>query len=73
VHAAADGHRVLLHRLEETRLRLGRRPVDLVGEDELTEDRTRNEARARAPLVVMDEDTLPVTSAGIRSGVNWIR
>ena len=40
---------VFLHRLEEGRLRLGRRPVDLVRENDVCEDWSRNEANvARA-------------------------
>jgi hypothetical protein len=34
---------VLLHRLEQRRLRLGRRAVDLVGEDDVGEDRAGRE------------------------------
>ena len=34
---------VLLHGLEQRRLRLGRRPVDLVGEDDVGEDGARRE------------------------------
>ena len=36
-----DGDRVLGHRLEQRALRLGRGAVNLVGQDELTEDRPR--------------------------------
>ena len=36
---AADRHLLLLHRLEQRRLHLGRRAVDLVGEDDVGEDR----------------------------------
>ena len=55
------GHRVgrpvdrrlaLLHALEEARLRLGRRPVDLVGEDDLGHDRARPELELLVLLVV---------------------
>jgi hypothetical protein len=42
-------HAVLLHRLEERRLRLGRRAVDLVGEDDVREDRAAHEAEHAAP------------------------
>src|SRR5581483_11382491 len=45
-------HLVLLHRLEQRRLRLRRRAVDLVGEDELREHRTRMELEGRAVAVV---------------------
>ena len=36
---AVDGHLALLHRLEQRRLGLGRRAVDLVGEQEVGEHR----------------------------------
>ena len=36
----ADGHLTFLHRLEKSRLYLCRRTVDLVGKDEISEDRT---------------------------------
>ena len=36
---AVDRHLVFLHRLEQRRLRLGRRAVDLVGEDHVRENR----------------------------------
>ena len=36
---AADRDLILLHRLEQRRLRLRRRAVDLVGEDDVREDR----------------------------------
>jgi hypothetical protein len=41
---AARGDPVLLHRLQQRRLRLGRRAVDLVGEQEVGEDRALDEA-----------------------------
>ena len=40
---AADGHLPLLHRLEQGGLRLGRRAVDLVGQDDVGEDRPPQE------------------------------
>ena len=47
------GDVVLLHRLEQRRLRLRRRAVDLVGEDDLREDRPGHEPQhARAVLLV---------------------
>ena len=66
---------VLLHRLEQRRLRLRRRAVDFVGEDDVGEDR----ARARTPSAggpVAGSSwmrSVPVMSDGIRSGVNWMR
>ncbi len=44
VRLAGRGHRVLLHRLEERRLRLRRGAVDLVGEHDVREDRALHEA-----------------------------
>ena len=46
---------MLLHRLEQARLGLGRRAVDLVGQDEVGEDRARLEAED-ALAVLLDED-----------------
>jgi hypothetical protein len=40
---AADGHLMLLHRFEQRRLGLGRRAVDLVGENHVAEDRAFQE------------------------------
>ncbi len=52
---AGGGDVVLLHRLEQRRLRLRRRAVDLVGEDDLREDRPLHEPQpARAPFFVED-------------------
>ena len=44
VDRAADGDAVLLHRLQQGRLRLRRGPVDFVGQDDLGEDRAGLEA-----------------------------
>ena len=41
---AADRHLIFLHRLEQRGLRLGRRAVDLVGQDDVREDRAADEA-----------------------------
>ena len=43
VGLAVDGHLALLHRLEQRRLRLGGRAVDLVGQQDLREQRARAE------------------------------
>ena len=45
---AVDRHLILLHRLEQRRLRLWRRAVDLVGEDHVRENRPGNEANLTA-------------------------
>ena len=50
-----DRDLVLLHRLEQAGLGLRRRPVDLVGEDEVGEDRARLEAEDPA-ATLLDED-----------------
>jgi hypothetical protein len=53
VPLAADRHLVLLHRLQEGRLGLGRRAVDLVGQNHVGKDRSRQEAElARAGRLI---------------------
>ena len=49
---ALDGDLPLLHRLEQRGLGLGRRPVDLVGEQQPGEQRAAPELELRGPLVV---------------------
>ena len=52
----ADGDAPLLHRLKERGLRLRRGAVDLVGQDQVVEDRARQEAHATtdvAPRVLL--------------------
>ena len=49
---AVDRRLALLHALEQARLRLGRRAVDLVGEHDLAEDRARPELELLRLLVV---------------------
>ena len=74
VDRAGRGDRAFLHRFEQGRLRLRRGAVDFVGQQELGEDRPRPELEfvaARSALVVMIR--VPMMSAGIRSGVNWMR
>ena len=48
-----DRHLALLHRLEQRRLGLGRRPVDLVGEQQVGEDRAL--AEAQLALLAVDD------------------
>jgi hypothetical protein len=43
VRLAGDGHFPLLHGLQQGRLRLGRRAVDLVGQHDIGEDRPADE------------------------------
>ena len=43
IRAALHGHAVLLHGFEQRRLRLGRRAVDFVGQDDVREDRAGRE------------------------------
>ena len=68
---AVDRDLPLLHRLEQRRLGLGRRAVDLVGEQQVGEDRTLAEATARRGGLSITIE--PVMSPGIRSGVNCTR
>ena len=68
---AVDGDLALLHRLEQRRLGLRRGAVDLVGEEQVREDRARAGTRS-SPCAGSKTDE-PVTSDGIRSGVNWMR
>ena len=70
--AAGDG--AFLHGFEQRGLRLGRGAIDLVGQHQVGEDRAGLEAqslarRARRSRSIM----LPTMSAGMRSGVNWMR
>ena len=46
---------VLLHRLEQRRLRLRRRPVDLVGQQDLREDRPFHEAKAAVAVGLVED------------------
>jgi hypothetical protein len=74
VRRAAGGDLALLHRLEQRGLRLGRGPVDLVGEHDVGEDRPALEleeplARGGSSSIT----SVPVMSDGMRSGVNWMR
>ncbi len=55
IGAPLDRDAVLLHRLEQRRLRLRRRAVDLVGEHDVGEDR----ARARTPSAAGRSSCLP--------------
>ncbi len=48
VTSPPDGDLVLLHRLEQRRLRLGRRAVDLVGQNHVGEHRARDELASGA-------------------------
>ena len=70
--SAGHGHRLLLHGLEQGRLRLGRRPVDLVGQHEVGENRPPLELEPAAASGDSSKTLVPIRSAGIRSGVNWI-
>jgi hypothetical protein len=60
VGLALHGHAVLLHRLQEGGLRLGRRAVDLVGQDDVAEDRAGHEDEmAAAGLGILLDDVGP--------------
>ena len=67
-----DRDLVLLHRLEQRRLGLGRGAVDLVGETRLAKIGPGWNWKTRWPPS-STRMFVPVMSAGIRSGVNWIR
>ena len=60
----------LLHGLEQRRLGLGGRAVDLVGQQELREHRARWKTKR---VLLLVEDVAAGDVAGIRSGVNWMR
>ena len=63
-----------LHGFEQGGLRLGRRAVDLVGQEDVGEDRPLDEAESRGgPVRASSRTMVPVMSDGIRSGVNWMR
>ena len=66
-----DRDAVLLHDLQQGRVRLGRRAVDLVGQQQLGEDRAR--AESETPGSSCRRSASPVMSDGIRSAVNWMR
>ena len=68
---AVDGDLPLRHRLEQRRLRLRHRAVDLVDEHDVREHRPRPELELARALVVDAES--PVTSVGCRSGVHCTR
>ena len=53
---SADRDRVLLHRFEQGRLGLGRGPVDLVGQDDLREDRPGLELEDAAAVGQLHDD-----------------
>ena len=63
----------LLHGLEQGGLRLGRRAVDLVGQEDVGEDRPLDEAELAPAGSGSSRTVVPVMSDGIRSGVNWMR
>ena len=48
----ADGHLLLLHHLQQRALHLGRRPVDLVGQQQVGEHRPERDLELAAALVV---------------------
>jgi hypothetical protein len=70
VRDAVDGDVALGHRLEQRGLRLRRRAVDLVGEEDVREDRPGR--KTKSP-VLRSSTGEPVMSAGSRSGVHWMR
>ena len=67
---AVDRHLALRHRLEERGLGLWHRPVDLVDEHDVREDRSGRNSNSRRRWSNTER---PVTSVGRRSGVHWTR
>jgi hypothetical protein len=67
---AVDGHAPLAHRLEQRRLRLRRRAVDLVREHDVREDRARRNSNRRA---CGSKTETPIRSEGSMSEVNCTR
>ena len=65
-----DGDLPLLHASSSADWVFGRGPVDLVGDHDVGEHRSRLELELPGLLVKI---ATPVTSLGSRSGVNWIR
>ena len=54
VGLVGDGHRMLLHRLQQRRLRLGRGAIDFVGQDQVGKDGAALEAEAALPVAVLE-------------------
>ena len=72
---AADRDLPLLHRFQQRGLRLGRRAVDFVGQNHVARTAALRESGTRGcpSLRFSSMISVPVMSAGIRSGVNWMR
>ena len=66
-------HAPFLHRFEQRRLRLRRRAVDFVGQQQVGEDRAGVEDELLSCPRCSWRMWLPVMSVGSRSGVNWMR
>ena len=69
----ADRDGPLLHRLEQRALRAGGGAVDLVRQDQPAEQRAGWNTSWGPWSAPSTSTTVPVMSAGIRSGVNWMR
>ena len=64
----------LLHRFQQRGLRLGRRAVDFIRQNDVAEDGPWTNVQRRWPVVGSSSIiSVPVISEGIRSGVNWMR
>ena len=61
---AADGDLIFLHRLQQRRLGLGRRAVDLVGQDHVAEDRALEETELAAARAAVFLDHLGAGDVG---------
>ena len=55
MHLAADGDVLLLHRFQQRRLGFRRRPIDLIGEDNIGEHRTALKLKDFAPRSIVGE------------------
>ena len=73
VGGVGDRDPALLHRLQQRALCLRGGAIDLVGEHQVREQRARFEAQRLASPLSCASTVVPVMSAGMRSGVNWIR
>ena len=69
---AVHGNLQLFHRFQQRRLGLGRRPVDLVGEDDLCHDGTRAKLEFPSRLVV-NRDSSYVTGQQVRGELNTLK
>ena len=53
VFDSSDCDRLFLHRFEQGGLRLGRSPIDLIGEDDVTEDGPLLKLKIAVPFLIL--------------------